>query len=130
MLVSFRGNNSTYMLFLDPRPDLDDSDVENSSAPVSATHENQLDIATPRVGTKSEASFPPMIISLVIPEHIANGSNPLLLPEGLDATNSLMEITCQVTYFRQMLDASLLMFWYRLLISASQLRNALAIKTT
>lgn len=87
------GANSTFMLFLDPRPDLeDDSDVENASAPVSSTHETQLEVATPMV----KKEFPPMIISLVIPEELANGSNPLLLPEGLNPSNSLMEITCQV----------------------------------
>lgn len=84
--------NSTYMLFLDPRPDLDDSDVENASAPVSATHETQLEVAT-RV--KDNPELPPMIISLVIPKHIANGSNPFA-PEGVSPTDSLMEITCQV----------------------------------
>lgn len=89
-------NNSTYMIFLDPRPDLDDSDVENSSAPVSSTHETQLEITTPRVAKKDDTSLPPMIINLVIPDSIANGSNPLLLPEGLNPSDSLMEITCQV----------------------------------
>lgn len=87
--------NSTYMLFLDPRPDLDDSDVENASAPVSATHETQLEVATPRIVQKDNPELPPMIISLVIPKHIANGSNPFA-PEGVSPTDSLMEITCQV----------------------------------
>lgn len=85
--------NNTYMIFLDPRPDLDDSDVENASAPVSATHETQL--ATPRVVAKDNPDLPPMIISLVIPKHIANGSNPFA-PEGVSPTDSLLEITCQV----------------------------------
>jgi hypothetical protein len=92
------GSNSTFMLFLDPRPDLDDDtdmDMENTSAPVSATHETQLQVSTPTIAKKSE-NFPPMIISLVFPEDFANGSNPLLLPEGLNPENSLMEITCKV----------------------------------
>eukprot|EP00026_Physarum_polycephalum_P004772 Phypoly_transcript_04796.p1 GENE.Phypoly_transcript_04796~~Phypoly_transcript_04796.p1 ORF type:complete len:601 (+),score=111.18 Phypoly_transcript_04796:104-1804(+) len=91
-----QGSNSTFMLFLDPRPDLeDDTENENTSAPVSATHETQLQVATPSLAKKTE-NFPPMIISLAFPEDFANGSNPLLLPEGLNPENSLMEITCQV----------------------------------
>lgn len=91
------GTNNTFTLILDPRPDLeDDTDVENTSAPVSATHGTQIQVSSPGVAKKSEGQFPPMIISLVIPEDIANGSNPLLLPEGLNPSNSLMEITCQV----------------------------------
>jgi hypothetical protein len=90
------GSNSTFHLILDPRPDLDDADIENASAPVSSTHETQLEVASPASPKKQEQNFPPMIISLVIPDDIANGSNPLLLPEGLNPSNSLMEITCQV----------------------------------
>jgi hypothetical protein len=89
-------SNGTYMLFLDPRPDLEEDDVENVSAPVSATRETQLQVAQPRITKKEGPAFPPMILSLVIPEHIANGSNPLLLPEGFTPANSLIEITCQV----------------------------------
>ena len=43
------------MLFLDPRPDLDDDtdmDMENTSAPVSATHETQLQVSTPTIAKK------------------------------------------------------------------------------
>lgn len=90
-------NNKTFTLILDPRPDLsDDENIENSSSSVSASHENQIQVSTPGIAKKNEGQFPPMIISLVIPEDIANGSNPLLLPEGLNPSNSMMEITCQV----------------------------------
>ncbi len=47
-----RDANTTYMLFLDPRPDLDEAEVENTSASVSSTHETQLEVATPRAVKK------------------------------------------------------------------------------
>ncbi len=50
-----------------------------------------------------------MIISLVIPDEIANGSNPLVLPEGLNPTDSLMEITCQVCFLPSLV--SLIYLW-------------------
>jgi len=78
--------NRTYMLFLDPRPDLVDQ------------HEPDVDTtsSTGLVPMKSP-SLPPMIISLVVPKDIGkNGSFPLLPNEGVRAEDSLVEITCQV----------------------------------
>lgn len=93
-------NNSTYMLFLDPRPDLEanESDAGVATPPPQSTssdlqvstHTHVKNVIHPGNG------LPPMIISLVVPNHIANGSNPLFPKEGYHTADSLMEITCQV----------------------------------
>eukprot|EP01111_Echinosteliopsis_oligospora_P009674 TRINITY_DN2871_c0_g2_i1.p1 TRINITY_DN2871_c0_g2~~TRINITY_DN2871_c0_g2_i1.p1 ORF type:complete len:580 (-),score=150.59 TRINITY_DN2871_c0_g2_i1:105-1844(-) len=97
--------NKTYMLFLDPRPDLaDEADVTvstSSSSPSSSSSSSSSSHSTLQVQSyiKQEVAktLPPMIINLVIPENIANGTNPLVLPAGSNAADSLMEVTCQVT---------------------------------
>jgi len=90
-------DNSTYMLFLDPRPDLD-NDVEISTPSDSPSKSSDLQVST-HTHIKNVIDpghgLPPMIISLVVPNHIANGSNPLFPKEGY-TSDSLMEITCQV----------------------------------
>jgi len=90
--IHSNGDNSTYMLFLDPRPDLEnDSDTELTTMSKSS----DLQVSTSTHIKIDRAGLPPMIISLVVPNHIANGSNPLFPKEGY-SSDSLMEVTCQV----------------------------------
>lgn len=93
---SNKDDNSTYMLFLDPRPDLDnENDAEITAPPVSKSSDLQVSTHAHIKHVLDRNGLPPMIISLVVPSHIANGSNPLFPKEGYSA-DSLMEVTCQV----------------------------------
>jgi len=95
--IEDNGENSTYMLFLDPRPDLVDNDGEINTPPsTDLTKASDLQVST-YTHTKhviDRKGLPPMIISLVVPNHMANGSNPLFPKDS--SSDSLVEITCQV----------------------------------
>lgn len=85
------------MLFLDPRPDLD-NDNEEKEAVTTVSKSSDLQVSRPDHShikhVVDRNGLPPMIITLVVPNHIANGSNPLFPKEG--GSSSLMEVTCQV----------------------------------
>jgi regulator of replication initiation timing len=94
-------NNNTYMLFLDPRPDLENEVDLATPTPASTSASKSSDL---QVSTHTHVKnvidpgngLPPMIISLMVPNHIANGSNPLFPKDGYHSSDTLVEVTCQV----------------------------------
>jgi hypothetical protein len=90
------GGNNTYMLFLDPRPDLNEKMDDNSPVTPASSSDLQVPSTSTFIKKVSDSILPPMIISLVVPSNIANGSNPFMPPDGVRSSDSLLEITCQV----------------------------------
>eukprot|EP01112_Ceratiomyxa_fruticulosa_P014049 TRINITY_DN3_c0_g1_i4.p1 TRINITY_DN3_c0_g1~~TRINITY_DN3_c0_g1_i4.p1 ORF type:complete len:627 (+),score=171.25 TRINITY_DN3_c0_g1_i4:283-2163(+) len=90
-------NSTSYMLYLDPRPEISTSSMgDGDDIQISNKQESEHSTTTHTFVKYAEGGLPPMIISLVLPSEITNGTNPLLPPKDVNPEDSIIELTCKV----------------------------------
>jgi len=91
-------NSTSYMLYLDPRPDSSSTmgDGDDIQLHNKGNMEENSHTTTHTFVKYSEGGLPPMIISLILPSDLTNGTNPLLPPKDVNPEDSIIELTCKV----------------------------------